>query len=309
MKLFRRKKKIKKEDTRNVLIPPEGVPLDFEVGGVGVRLGAQITDVLITTFGALAFVVLISVTDIVPGTTVGAVFMLLFFFIRIPYYVITELAWNGQTLGKRLLKIKVVSNDGGPLTTHALVVRNLMKEAEVFLPGTLLFALSAQRPWATLLALAWITLAFAVPLMNKRRRRLGDLIAGTYVIHLPVPQLLKDLSQDAPKAKPEEGAFAFLSHHLDHYGAYELQTLEDLLRADQRPAESPTAHDRQQATRAVVVEKIRKKIGFAEAIPTERESEFLMAFYNAQRAHLEQRQLFGDKRANKHHAKEDEAAR
>lgn len=304
MKLFRRKKKTK-DDTRNILLPPEGVPLNFEVGGVGVRLGAQITDVLITTFGALAFVLMIEVIGISSGGTTRAVFMLLFFFIRIPYYVITELVWNGQTLGKRLLKIKVVSNDGGPLTTHALVVRNLMKEAEVFLPGTLLLTLSAATPFATLLALAWITMSFAVPLMNKRRRRLGDLIAGTYVIHLPVPQLLKDLSQDAPKITPPEGAFAFLSHHLDHYGAYELQTLEDLLRADQKRAESASAHERQTATRAIVVEKIRKKIGFAEAIPSERESEFLMAFYNAQRAHLEQRQLFGDKRADKHHAKED----
>lgn len=309
MKVFRRRKakqKTPKTDTRNTLLPPEGVPLNFEVAGVGVRLGAQISDVLITTLAALALVLILDFVGITSGSTTGAVFMLFFFFTRIPYYAVSELAWNGQTLGKRLLKIKVVSNDGGPLTTHALVVRNLMKEAEVFLPGTLLLTLPAASAFAAILGLAWVAMAFAVPLFNARRRRLGDLIAGTYVIHLPEPVLLKDLAQEAPRAKAEEGGFAFLSHHLDHYGAYELQTLEDLLRADQKPAESPSMLERQKATRALVVEKIRKKIGYAEAISEREQSEFLMAFYNAQRAHLEQRQLFGDRRADKHHAKEED---
>lgn len=302
MKLFRRKKKAKKVDTRNILIPPEGVPLDFEVAGVGVRIGAQIIDILITTVGALAFIFFLAFLSLTSVETLFGLFMLLFFFIRIPYYVISELAWNGQTLGKRFLKIKVVSNDGGPLTTHALVVRNLMKEAEVFLPGTLLFTLDANTPIATLLALSWITACLAVPLFNKRRRRLGDLIAGTYAIHLPVPVLLKDLAQEQPVTAKDDDAFAFLSHHLDHYGAFELQTLEGMLRV-QGDSVSPAMHTKHEATRGTVVQKIRNKIGYADAVPPHREHDFLMAFYNAQRAHLEQKQLFGEKRENKHHAK------
>lgn len=306
MKLLRRKKKTsKKVDNRNILLPPEGVPLEFEVAGVGVRMGAQITDVLITTIGAIAFILCLVFLNLTSEQSLLAIFSLLFFFIRIPYYVFSELAWNGQTFGKRVMKIKVVSNDGGPLTTHALVVRNLMKEAEVFLPGTLLFALSVETPIGTLLALVWIFACLGVPLFNKRRRRLGDLIAGTYVIHLPVPILLKDLAGNVSMTAASDEGFSFLSHHLDHYGAFELQTLESMLRAQQINPNSPAAHSKQTATRSVVVDKIRNKIGYADAVPTHREVDFLMAFYNAQRAHLEQKQLFGEKRADKHHAKEE----
>ena len=307
MKLFRRKTGEKAPDLRNVLLPPEGVPLNFDVAGVGVRIGAQLADVLITFLAGLAIVLFLSAIGLLSWYGTFGLLSLVFFFIRVPYYPLSELLWNGQTIGKRLLRIKVVANDGGPLTTHAIVTRNLMKEAEVFLPGTLLLSLDAEAPLATIASIVWIATCLAVPLFNKRRRRFGDYIAGTYVIHLPTPLLLKDLAKEAPvTTADDEEAYVFLAHHLDHYGAFELQTLEGLLRAQIEKAPSAAAHTRQEATRAVVVEKIRKKIGYADAIPPERGVEFLMTFYNAQRAHLEQKQLFGERRADKHHAKTPE---
>lgn len=290
--------------SRNMLLPPEGVPLHFEVAGVGARIGAQMIDILITVLAAVAVVLILSELQLAQNQTLDAVFLLLFFLGRIPYYVATELLWNGQTLGKRMLKLKVVSANGRSLTAQSLVVRNLMKEAEVFLPGTLIFTLDANRPIASAIGLAWIIGTLAVPLLNKRRQRLGDIIAGTYVIHLPEPILLPDLSQAHVASKKSKEDFAFLPHHLDHYGAYELQTLEDLLRI--RPKDTSAAtQTRRQQTLAAVVEQIRKKIDYAERVPEDTYEHFLRAFYNAQRRHLEQRQLFGDKRADKHFAAED----
>lgn len=283
----------------NILLPPEGVPLHLAVAGMGARFGAQITDILITMIGAIALVVLLAVMDLTSPQTLWAISALLFFIIRIPYYVLTELAWNGQTIGKRMLKIKVVSRDGLSLSAHSLVVRNLMKEAEIFLPGTLLLTLDAASPIASLIALGWVVGTIAVPLTNKRRQRLGDMIAGTYVIDLPTPILLKDLAQSVPK--PVKDKFVFLSHQLDHYGALELQTLEDLLRAQEnRPAMQTNA--RNKATLDSVIEKIRNKIGYADKVQTADSVAFLRAFYNAQRAHLEQKQLFGERRQDKFHA-------
>lgn len=282
-------------DTINALVPPEGVPLNLLVAGIGVRLAAQVTDIVLTLVAAIALIILISLLNIVPPQALFGLGALLFFVIRVPYYVITELFWNGQTLGKKLMKIKVVSQDGGSLDAHALVVRNLMKEAEILLPLTLVLSLDEEMPIASLIALVWIIGTLAVPLLNKRRRRLGDFVAGTYVIHLPVPVLLKDLAQTTTSAE----RFTFLSHQLDHYGAFELQTLEDLLRA----FEKRKFHSKDQlATLATVVDKIRRKITYAEPVPPLDHEDFLRAFYNAQRAHLEQRQLFGEKRADKHHA-------
>ena len=108
------------------LMPPEGVPIRLDIAGIGVRLAAQIADTLLTGIAAVAAVVLLLSLGLVSPQTLMAVGALLFFLIRIPYYVLTELAWNGQTLGKRFMRIKVVSHDGASLTTHAIVLRNLM---------------------------------------------------------------------------------------------------------------------------------------------------------------------------------------
>jgi uncharacterized RDD family membrane protein YckC len=298
MRLFRRRKQRPSPD---ILMSPEGVPLTLKVAGLGVRLSAQLADVLLTLAGAAAILLLLGLMRLTEPHTLFAIAMMLFFITRVPYYVITELIWNGQTLGKRLMKIKVVSHDGGTLGTHAIVLRNLLKEAEIFLPGTLLFTLDAASPVVSLIALAWVVMAFLIPLMNPYRQRLGDLLAGTHVIHLPQPVLLKDLAQQAVPVQAEGTRIVFLSHQLDHYGAFELQTLETLLRADTGRM-SPTAYDNHRKTLATVIEKIRRKIGYADPVDPADHPAFLQAFYTAQRAHLEQRQLFGDRRADKHHA-------
>ncbi|GHB44372.1 hypothetical protein GCM10007094_37100 [Pseudovibrio japonicus] len=286
------------------LVPPEGVPLKLEVAGLGVRLAAQITDVILTLIAAVCLLILVASLGFSSPGTLIAIGSLMFFVIRVPYYVMSELAWNGQTLGKRLMKIKVVSHDGTSLSTHSLVLRNLMKEAEIFLPATLLLSLDAASPLASGLALGWMAAGLMVPLCNRYRQRLGDLVAGTHVIHQPVPVLLKDLAeQPAVQTARQEGG-GFLTHQLEHYGAFELQTLETLLRAQETTVRAGSNRKRD-ATIEAVVEKIRQKIGYANKVPAAQRLEFLRAFYNAQRAHLEQRQLFGERRNDKHYAAED----
>ena len=199
------------------------------------------------------------------------------------------------------MKIKVVSHDGGPLNAHALVLRNLMKEAEIFLPGTLVFAIGGGG-YLGLISFAWVCLAFAIPLSNVHRQRLGDMLAGTHVVHLPQPILLKDLAREAPRPRiAKKPAFTFLSHQLDHYGAFELQTLEQLLRAQDRRMDN-AAFERNRATAVSIVDNIRRKIGYADAVKPHEVFDFLRAFYNAQRAHLEQRQIFGERREDKHYS-------
>ncbi|MEL6689055.1 MAG: RDD family protein, partial [Pseudomonadota bacterium] len=51
-----------------------------------------------------------------------------------------------------------------------------------------------------------------------------------------------------------------------------------------------------------IVENNRRKIGYADAIKPHEAVDFLRAFYNAQRAHLEQRQIFGERRQDKHYS-------
>lgn len=291
------------------IMSPEGIELALPIAGIGARLGAQAADVLVTGAFAVALVLLIAFSGASSPNTLMAVAALMFFIIRIPYYVLSELAWNGQTLGKKFMKIKVVSHYGGPLTTHALVMRNILKEAEVFLPGTLVMTLSTETPIASWIAFAWVCMAFAIPLSNPHRMRLGDMLAGTHVVNLQEPILLSDVAQRrVPSTAEKRAKFVFMPHQLDHYGRFELQTLESLLRAQDRNM-NQSEINRNSETLASIVERIRKKIGYADAVERGDHLEFLRTFYNAQRGYLEQRQLFGDRRSDKHHrASEDTGA-
>ncbi len=279
-------------------LPPEGVALRFQVAGLGARFGAQLLDLLLTGLFAVAVMVLLAVTEITPWTATVTIGALVFFFIRAPYYVAAELLWNGQTLGKRISRLRVVSADGRSLRPYSVTVRNLMKEVEVFMPGTALLMIERLSIAEALLLIAWITILLAVPLTNRRRQRLGDMVAGTYVIVQPKAVLLPDLA-----ARPAAGTgerFSFLNHQLDHYGAYELQTLERVLQVDERryTRELRRRHERNMAA---IAERIRAKIEYTGAVAPGEVRDFLEAFYRAQRQYLEARRLFGDAREDKFH--------
>ncbi|MEM1065214.1 MAG: RDD family protein [Pseudomonadota bacterium] len=302
----RKARRAERQRAASRIMPPEGVELALPIAGLGARIGAQIADILITLGFAISLLILLVFSEVASASTLTVIGSLLFFLIRVPYYILTELAWNGQTLGKRLMKIKVVSHFGGPLTTHALVLRNILKEAEIFLPATLVLTLTTENPIASWLALAWVVMALAIPLSNPHRMRLGDMLAGTHVVHLPDPILLSDLATTHVEvATAEDAQITFLAHQLDHYGRFELQTLEALLRVQDGRLEA-NQEARNAATLASIVERIRKKIGYSDAVAPEGHVAFLRAFYNAQRAHLEQRQIFGDRRSDKHHRAESD---
>lgn len=284
---------------RYTLIPPEGVPLHFQIAGIGARFGAQITDLLISGVFILALIVLLAFGLEAPRELVTAVGVLAFFLIRTPYYALFELLWNGATLGKRMMRTRVISADGRALTAHAVVVRNLMKEAEVFVPGAMIFAAGGEDIWLRLIIAVWILTCLLTPMLNRRRQRLGDIIAGTIVIQRPVAILAPDLA--AKPAKDKQGAFVFLPHQLEHYGDFELQSLEALLQAPPPPTAPAPLRRRHAETLSAVIARIRAKIDYGEAVKEADAEAFLRAFYNAQRAHLEQRRLFGDKRADKFH--------
>jgi uncharacterized RDD family membrane protein YckC len=281
------------------ITPPEGVPLHFEIAGLGARFGAQLIDIVLTLGFALAVVLIISLLQLGVGPSLVGIGALLFFFVRVPYYVAAELVWNGQTIGKRISALRVISGNGRSLSAHQIVARNLMKEMEIFLPGMYALVAADFGLIEGFLVVAWIATLIAVPVLNKRRQRIGDIVAETIVVHQPPALLEPDLAATA-RATPVSQRFVFLPHQLEHYGRFELQVLEKLLHGAER-RRNANEHERYRADLAVVADRIRAKIGYGERVdPLEREA-FLRAFYVAQRGHLEQRQLFGDVRADKFH--------
>lgn len=297
-------------------LPPEGVPLNFTLAGLGARVAAQLVDLLLTVGFVLGVLLVVFLLQVELGDGWSILFSLLFFFIRAPYYVLTELIWNGQTLGKRMTGLRVISASGGSLQAYSVVVRNLMKEMEIFVPLTYVIIAPALESTSFLIVAAWIVILLLVPLISKRRQRLGDMVANTVVIHHPRAVLARDLAAEtapapaaapaagdtAPAAEPEPAAerYPFQAHHLDHYGRYELQTLEQVLRAGPPYPNMDTERRHKQAL-ATISGKIRAKIDFPETVPDEDAKAFLDAFYRAQRAYLESRKLFGEAREDKFH--------
>lgn len=287
----------RKRDEKRILriTPPEGVPISFTRATLGARIAAQLLDLLITYGGLFLLLLLVLYSSRMSWETLNALFAILSFLIRIPYYILTELVWNGRTLGKRILKIRVIAMNGRRLDPHQVVVRNLLKEAEVFTPIMLLFGVVASSGWARLGMLAWLLVVIAIPMFSRNTQRLGDMIAGTCVVRLPRVQQTSELTD---QAKPVADQFVFQPHHLEHYGRFELQSLESILRETPRNTQ---ARDRD----AEICKAIRGKIGFTDIVTYRDARAFLAAFYNAQRAHLEARQIFGDRREDKFHRNQD----
>ncbi len=273
------------------LLPPEGVPIAFNIASIGARLGAQIMDVLITYFSVLVVAFGLFWLAVLPLTATFSLIIILFFLVRIPYYILAELVWNGRTLGKRIARIRVISANGRRLTPHQITARNLMKEVEFFTPGMMLLVVDELGWGLGLITTIWVLIVLITPFANRRRQRLGDLVAGTLVVENPKTVLLGDL---VAKVLAKDARFEFMAVQLDVYGRYELQTLESILRD---PAKGPAGA----VELARVTDAIIRKIAYLPKVAPNDRMDFLMAFYRAQREHLENRRLFGDRREDKFH--------
>jgi uncharacterized RDD family membrane protein YckC len=291
---------------QRAIVTPEGVPLVVELADRGSRAAAFILDVVFIILVMVAGGVILFFTSDVLKIWSAVVAMLGFFLLRIFYFPIAELQWRGATPGKRILGLKVIDRQGGPLKPEAIVVRNLMREVEVFMPLTMLAVPSLGfETVAQLLMLGWVGIFTLMPLFNRDGLRVGDMVAGTLVITAPKATLLPDLVirerhgsvplTRMPAATPSP--YAFTAAQLGHYGVYELQTLESVLRRSEPGS---------LAGRQEIAKRIRAKIGWPDPnqpVADERNfdaSGFLDAFYAAQRAHLERRLLFGHRRKDKY---------
>jgi len=272
---------------RRTLVTPEGVDLQLSLAEGGQRVGAFMLDLVIMT-GALLLVTVIALLVIAAvgaqnAQVGGIVWLLGFFLLRNFYFIVMEMGPRAATFGKRAVGLRVVARSGERLTADRVIARNMMREIEFFLPLSFLSYNLAEGTSGGLTALAgflWALLFLLFPLFNKDRLRIGDLLAGTWVVQVPK----RKLSVDSLNAEAPQQAYAFTEAQLDVYGIYELQTLEQVLRDDQPEAIGAVA-----AT-------IRNKIG-AQHDGWDRD--FLVAYYDAMRVRMERGLLFGKRREDK----------
>jgi uncharacterized RDD family membrane protein YckC len=247
-------------------------------------IDAAIILAVLVVLSIACLVAIASGTKLQP-TIFAVIWLLGFFLLRNGWWLIFELGPRAATPGKRIFGLRVAARDGGRLSADAIFARNAMREIEVFLPLTFL-AIPGRGvdAWIALLGLTWSGVFLFFPLFNRDRLRVGDLVAGTWVVRRSQRKLVADLTE----ARPAQGqTIRFSPVQLDAYGAKELQVLESVLRQNQP------------RVLTAVAERIRGKIGW---VHREGESDwaFLDAYYAALRSHLESKLLLGRRRRDKH---------
>ena len=155
---------------------PELVSLEYPLAGIGSRCLALLLD-----YAAQAAFYLLAMLAIVflPGTThssrhvypqgsaaakwATAIVILVPFLLHWAYFTLFEAFWDGRTPGKRIMRIRVIQNTGRSITFFEAMTRNLLRAID-FLPG--FYAIGLLSIFIT-----------------KTDQRLGDLAAGTLVVH------------------------------------------------------------------------------------------------------------------------------
>ena len=202
------------ERSHRSIVTPEGVALPVELGARSERAAAFLIDLLIITgcFIALGLLALAagllgfrSHGDRGVAIWVWIALLLGWFLVRSFYFALFELRWHGSTPGKRVFRLRVIDRAGGALTADAVIARNLMREIEVFLPLSLIMVGlgTDMNGFIELAMLGWMLIFTFMPLFNRDRLRVGDMVGGTWVITAPKATLLPDLAEPADSGRDQ----------------------------------------------------------------------------------------------------------
>jgi uncharacterized RDD family membrane protein YckC len=148
------------------VVTPEAVVLDFQTAGIGSRCLALLVDWLALAVALILMLMMLGVIGMFSGTAAVIGLLIGLFVLVFGYPALCEWLWDGQTLGKRALGLRVITVEGGPVGLRHSAIRAMAALIDFWLPPGGLVAL---------------TLA----LLTGRSQRLGDLAAGTVVIRRP----------------------------------------------------------------------------------------------------------------------------
>ncbi len=166
---------------------PEQVVFSYSVAGIGTRAAAAVVDMIITVTGTfltflLIIAVVVSLRGLAPGSALDrlsegwvlAILLVLQFLIMWGYHFLFEGFRDGQTPGKRLMRIRVVRDGGFAVTPQEAGIRNIIRVIDMMPPITYVIGMVAVA-------------------LSRSGKRLGDMVAGTIVVrervmreHLPV---------------------------------------------------------------------------------------------------------------------------
>lgn len=159
---------------------PENVAFGYQVAGIGSRFLASLLDTLIIIFLEFLVVVITLLSlrafgqlNATMASWAYAVLGIVGFLFFWGYYIFFEMLWNGQSPGKRWVGLRVIRTDGTPITLSESFIRNLTRLVDL-LPAA-------------------YGVGIVTMFVDKQSRRLGDLAAGTLVVHDRAPISIKSI--------------------------------------------------------------------------------------------------------------------
>ena len=190
-----------------LVVTPENIEIEYELGGIGSRFLANLIDILIQSliFLGLALVIGLlglllawigspwarAITDFFGGILEALAFIA-FFLVLWGYFIWFEARWNGQTPGKRQMGLRVIRDGGYPVTIYAVIARNLLRVIDGMPTITIALiagGLAGNDPGAAALGGLSILLSLCFMLFSARYQRLGDFVAGTMVVKQRAPRV------------------------------------------------------------------------------------------------------------------------
>jgi uncharacterized RDD family membrane protein YckC len=155
-----------------IIETPERVPLHFALASIGNRFIACAIDhalqVLTIIIMVIGFTVLANYSSLGEQLSsapkwVKALLIVIIFLIVSGYFAFFEWIWNGQTPGKRLMKLRVIREDGRPITFWEAAVRNLLRTFDM-MPAP------------------FYSIGLISVFVSLSDQRVGDMVAGTVVV-------------------------------------------------------------------------------------------------------------------------------
>jgi uncharacterized RDD family membrane protein YckC len=126
----------------------------------------------------LITMMLLGMTGLISFGGSRGILLLLWFVLEWFYGGLFEAFWNGQTPGKRMTGIRVLSRDGQPINALQAVLRNILRAADM-MP---ILPFSAFGDWPTLLGIPTYLVALSTQCFGRGFQRLGDIVCGTIVV-------------------------------------------------------------------------------------------------------------------------------
>jgi uncharacterized RDD family membrane protein YckC len=144
---------------------PEGIEFDLPLAGPFSRMLAFAVDFAAIAAAGTLIARLLAPLQLFSADAAQSAATVLYFAVSLLYGILAEWFWRGQTIGKRLLGLRVVEASGLRLRPSQIIVRNLLRFVDL-LPGLYL-------------------IGGVCCVLSSRRQRLGDIAAGTIVIRTP----------------------------------------------------------------------------------------------------------------------------